>query len=69
LDGCLAEQCWQCIAHAVNSEFDPLQCCNALNRIGKLAILGKDITKPDADRAVYAEEFSQLKTMLSTHRA
>ena len=38
---------------------------NALNRMGELAILAQDITKSDADRALYAEEFSQLKTMVS----
>ena len=38
---------------------------NALNRMGELAILAQDITKSDADRALYAEEFRQLKTMVS----
>lgn len=38
---------------------------NALNRMGELAILAQDVTKSDADRALYAEEFSQLKTMVS----
>ena len=38
---------------------------NALNRMGELAILAQDITKSNADRALYAEEFSQLKTMVS----
>lgn len=38
---------------------------NALNRMGKLAILAQDVTKSDSDRALYAEEFSQLKTMVS----
>ena len=37
----------------------------ALNRMGELAILAQDITKSDADRALYAEEFTQLKTMVS----
>ncbi len=38
---------------------------NALNRMGELAILAQDVTKSDADRALYAEEFTQLKTMVS----
>ena len=38
---------------------------NALNRMGELAILAQDVTKSDSDRALYAEEFSQLKTMVS----
>ncbi|MEE2942997.1 MAG: flagellin [Verrucomicrobiota bacterium] len=38
---------------------------NALNRMGELAILAQDVTKSDSDRAHYAEEFSQLKTMVS----
>jgi flagellin len=38
---------------------------NALNRMGQLAILAQDVTKSDSDRALYAEEFSQLKTMVS----
>jgi hypothetical protein len=33
--------------------------------MGELAILAQDVTKSDADRALYAEEFSQLKTMVS----
>ena len=37
----------------------------ALNRMGELAILAQDITKSDGDRALYAEEFTQLKTMVS----
>ena len=37
----------------------------ALNRIGELAILAQDITKSDADRALYVQEFTQLKTMVS----
>ena len=37
----------------------------ALNRMGELAILAQDVTKSDADRALYAEEFTQLKTMVS----
>ena len=37
---------------------------NALNRMGELAILAHDITKSDADRALYAEEFTQLKIMV-----
>jgi len=37
----------------------------ALNRMGELAILAQDVTKSDADRALYAEEFTQLKTMIS----
>ena len=37
----------------------------AMNRMGELAILAQDITKSDADRALYAEEFTQLKTMVS----
>jgi flagellin len=38
---------------------------NALNRMGEFAILAQDVTKSDADRALYAEEFTQLKTMVS----
>ena len=38
---------------------------NALNRMGELAILAQDVTKSDSDRALYAEEFTQLKTMVS----
>ena len=37
----------------------------SLNRMGELAILAQDVTKSDADRALYAEEFTQLKTMVS----
>ena len=37
----------------------------AMNRMGELAILAQDITKSDADRALYAEEFTQLKNMVS----
>ena len=37
----------------------------ALNRMGELAILAQDVTKSDADRALYAGEFTQLKTMVS----
>ena len=37
----------------------------AMNRMGELAILAQDITKSNADRALYAEEFTQLKTMVS----
>ena len=37
----------------------------AMNRMGELAILAQDVTKSDADRALYAEEFTQLKTMVS----
>ena len=38
---------------------------NALNRMGELAILAQDVTKSDSDRALYAEEFAQLKIMVS----
>ena len=37
----------------------------AMNRMGELAILAQDVTKSDSDRALYAEEFTQLKTMVS----
>jgi len=37
----------------------------AMNRMGELAILAQDVTKSDSDRALYAEEFAQLKTMVS----
>ena len=37
----------------------------AMNRMGELAILAQDIAKSNADRALYAEEFTQLKTMVS----
>ncbi len=36
----------------------------AMNRMGELAILAQDVTKSDSDRALYAEEFTQLKTMV-----
>lgn len=37
----------------------------SLNRMGELAILAQDATKSDADRALYTEEFNQLKAGLS----
>ena len=37
----------------------------SLNRMGELAILAQDATKSDADRALYTEEFNQLKASLS----
>jgi len=37
----------------------------AMNRMGELAIMAQDITMSNADRALYAEEFTQLKTMVS----
>lgn len=37
----------------------------SLTRMGELAILAQDATKSDADRALYTEEFNQLKAGLS----
>lgn len=37
----------------------------ALDRMSELAILAQDVTKSDADRALYHEEFSQLGSYLS----
>jgi len=38
----------------------------SLNRMGELAILAQDATKSDADRALYTDEFNQLKAGLSS---
>ena len=41
----------------------------ALNRMGELAILAQDVTKSNSDRALYAGEFTQLKTWSATRQA
>jgi len=38
----------------------------ALDRMGELSILAQDITKSDADRALYNEEFTQLADYVTT---
>lgn len=38
----------------------------ALNRMSELTILSQDVTKSDADRALYNEEFTQLASYIST---
>jgi flagellin len=38
----------------------------ALNRMSELSILAQDVTKTDADRSLYNEEFSQLAAYITT---
>jgi flagellin len=39
---------------------------NALDRMGELSILAQDVTKTDADRSLYNQEFSQLSAYLTS---
>src|SRR5436190_16156327 len=39
---------------------------NALNRMSELSILAEDVTKTDADRSLYNQEFSQLSSYISS---
>jgi flagellin len=39
---------------------------NALNRMSELAMLAQDVTKTDADRALYNNEFDQLSQYIAT---